>query len=48
MEFDGQWDEVQNRGVQLECVEKQGAEMFEHFGKEIPEQTDVWLEITVV
>lgn len=44
----GERQQIQQRGVQLERVQEQVAEMVEHLGEEVPEQTDVRLQIVVV
>lgn len=44
----GQRQQVENCGVELECVEKKFAEVVEHLGEEVPEEAYVGREITTV
>lgn len=48
MQFDREWQNVENRGVQLQRVKKQSAKVLEHFGEKVPKETDIWLEVIVV
>lgn len=42
-----QWHQVEDQGVELERVQEEDAEVIEHFREEVPEETDVGLQITV-
>jgi hypothetical protein len=43
-----QREQVQNCSVDLKRVEEQRPEVLEHFGEEVPEQTDVGLQVSII
>lgn len=48
VQFNGQWHQIQYGGIHLKREQKQWPKMFKHLCEEIPEQSNIRLQITMI